>query len=185
MNKIILGLTGPIAVGKEVTKKYLIEKYQAKDCKFSTPLRDVLNRISVPVSRENMQKLSTILRAGFGEDLLAKIIAEDSKNLESEFVVIDGVRRPTDISYLEELPNFFLIKIEADSKLRYDRMVKRNENPGDDNKTYEEFLKDHESEADSLVPVVMKKAKFSIDNNSSLEDLYRQVDEILEKIKHS
>lgn len=185
MNKIILGLTGPIAAGKEVVKKYLIEKYQAKDCKFSTPLRDVLNRISIPVSRENMQKLSTILRTGFGEDLLAKIIAEDSKNLESEIVVVDGVRRPTDISYLEELPNFFLIKIEADSELRYERMVKRNENPGDSNKTYENFLKDHESEADSLVPVVMKKAKFSIDNNSSLEDLYRQVDEILEKIKHS
>ena len=67
--KIILGLVGSLASGKETTKKYLAENYKAEDCKFSSILRDVLNRLTVPVSRENMQNLSTILRANFGENL--------------------------------------------------------------------------------------------------------------------
>lgn len=184
MDKIILGLVGPIACGKEITKKYLINKYGAKDCKFSSSLRDVLNRIGIPTSRENMQRLSTILRENFGEDLLSKIIATDSKNLDSSVVVIDGVRRPTDIKDLSELPNFFLVKIDADPKIRYERMKARNENPGDENKSYDDFIKDHESEADSLVPIIMKEAAYGIENNGSIDDLYKQIDEIIEKIKH-
>jgi dephospho-CoA kinase len=184
MEKIIFGLVGPIASGKEVTKKYLIDKYNAKDCKFSSSLRDVLNRIGVPTSRENMQRLSTILRENFGEDLLSKIIATDSRDLDAPFVVIDGVRRPTDIKDLRELPNFFLVKIDAYPELRYERMKARNENPGDENKSYENFIKDHESEADSLVPIIMKESSYSIENNGSIDDLYKQIDEIIEKIKH-
>jgi len=182
MNKIILGLVGPLASGKEVTKRYLVDKYNAKDCKFSTILRDVLNRINVPISRDTLQRVSTVLRANFGEDLLAKAIASDASSLDSEIVVIDGVRRPTDIEHLVRLPNFFLIKIDADPELRYKRLVERNENEGDDKKTFDQFLKDHKSEADSLVPQVMLTAKYSIDNNGSLNDLYKQIDGIVEKL---
>lgn len=182
MNKIIIGLVGTIASGKETVKKYIVKKYGAKDCKFSTILRDVLNRAAIPVSRENLQKLSTVLRANFGEDLLAKAIAVDASTLDADIVVIDGVRRPTDIEHLNKLPNFFLIKIDANPQLRYERLVARNENEGDDKKTFEQFTKDHEAEADMLVPVVMATAKYSVDNNGTLEDLYKQVDEIVEKL---
>lgn len=180
MSKIILGLVGPIASGKEETKKYLVEKYKAKDCRFSTILRDVLDRISIPVRRENMQKISTVLRANFGEDLLAKVIANDASKFDADIVVIDGVRRPTDIEHLVVLPNFFLIKIDANEKLRYERLIKRNENPGDSEKTFDQFINDHNSEADSLVPVVMATAKYSIDNNGTIEELHLQIDKIIE-----
>lgn len=182
MSKIIIGLVGPLASGKETVKKYLVEKYKAKDCRFSTILRDILNRVTIPISRENLQKLSTVLRVNFGEDLLAKAIAMDAAKFDSEIVVIDGVRRPTDIEHLTKLPNFFLVKINTDPKLRYERLIKRNENEGDDKKTYEEFLKDHEAEADRLVPVVMATAKHSIDNSGSFGDLYKQVDELIKRL---
>ncbi len=182
MNKIIFGLVGTLASGKEETKKYLVSKYNAQDCRFSTILREVLNRAAIPVSRENLQKISTVLRSNFGEDLLAKAIAVDASKLNADIVVIDGVRRPTDIEHLNKLPNFFLIKIDADPRVRYDRSVIRNENEGDDKKTFEEFINDHESEADSLIPVVMKEAKYSIDNNGTKEDLYKQIDNIVEEL---
>jgi dephospho-CoA kinase len=179
MAKIILGLVGQIASGKEVTKKYISEKYGAKDCKFSTSLRDVLNRIEVPISRENLQRLSTILRENFGEDLLAKIIAADASKLDTDVVVIDGVRRMGDIQYLKELPNFYLIAVVADPKVRYDRLIVRNENEGDNKKTFEEFLKDQESEADREIPEVIKIAKKIINNDGLLDGLYHQIDEIM------
>lgn len=182
MSKIIFGLVGQLASGKEETKKYLVNNYKAQDCRFSTSLRDVLNRVAIPVTRENLQKISTILRANFGEDLLAKAIANDASKLDADVVVIDGVRRPTDIEHLNKLPNFYLVKIEADPKIRYERNLSRNENEGDDKKTFEEFINDHNSEADSLIPIVMEQAKYSIDNNGTFEDLYKQIDDMVEKL---
>ena len=181
MSKIIIGLVGSLASGKETTKKYLAEKYNAKDCRFSTILRDVLLRVDVPNSRENLQKISTVLRANFGENLLAKAIAMDASKLDADIVVIDGVRRFTDIEHLNKLSNFILVKIDADPKERFRRMKMRNENAGDDKKTFEQFLEDHNAEADKQIPEVMKTAKYSIDNSGTLEDLYKQIDEILKK----
>jgi dephospho-CoA kinase len=182
MNKKIIALTGPIASGKDATKKYLEEKYGAKSVKFSQILRDVLNRVNVPLERENLQLLSTVLRQNFGEDLLARNIAEDAKRLDSQIVILDGVRRLADIEHAKKLEGFVLVKIEADSKLRYERAVLRNENVGDSEKTFEQFLKDHESEADKEVPIVMEQAAVSLDNNGTLEDLHAQIDELLENI---
>lgn len=183
MSKVIIGLVGTLASGKETTKKYLAEKYGAKDCRFSSILRDVLTRLTIPNSRENLQKISTVLRANFGEDLLASAIAADASKLDADIVVIDGVRRFTDIEHLKDLPNFVLVKIDANPKLRYERMKLRNENVGDDKKTFEEFLKDHEAEADKQIPEVMKTAKYSIDNSGSFEELYYQIDGIIANAK--
>lgn len=180
--KIIIGLVGSLASGKETTKKYLAEKYNAKDCRFSSILRDVLSRLTIPNSRENLQKISTVLRANFGEDLLASAIAVDAAKLDADVVVIDGVRRFTDIEHLKDLPNFVLVKIDADPKLRYERMKLRNENVGDDKKTFEEFMQDHEAEADKQIPEVMKTAKYSIDNSGTFEDLYKQIDILISKL---
>ena len=83
-NKIILGLVGPLASGKETVKKYLVEKYGAQDCRFSSILRDVLTRIAVPITRENIQKVSTVLRANFGESLLAQAIANDASKFNAD-----------------------------------------------------------------------------------------------------
>ena len=181
MAKIIIGLVGHIACGKEAVKKYIVEKYHAKDCRFSTSLRDVVHRLDIPESRENLQKLSTALRTGFGEDILAKVIAFDASKLDSDIVIIDGVRRMADIKYLKELPNFYLVKIIADAKVRYERVRSRNENAGDKDKTFEQFLADEQNETEKEIPVVMDFAKIAIDNNSSLKDLYKQTDSIISK----
>src|SRR3989344_693014 len=183
MAKVILGLVGPLASGKDTVKKYLESKYKAENCRFSTILRDVLNRIEVLVERENLQQLSTILRQNFGEDVLAKVIAGDVTKMKGDIVVVNGVRRMADIKYLNELPNFYLTTVDADPKIRYERLVKRNENVGDDRKTYKQFLKDHEAEADREVPIAIKHAKYKINNDSSLADLYKQIDDLVAKLK--
>jgi dephospho-CoA kinase len=179
MNKIILGFVGQIASGKDASKKYLAEKYGAESCRFSTVLRDVLNRIGIENSRENMQKISTCLRQNFGEDLLANTITHDASNLQSDIVIVDGVRRMTDITHLKTLPNFFLVKIEASPEIRYERMKIRNENIGDADKSFTDFLKDHEAEADKEIPIVMSNAKYSLNNNGSFEELYEQLDTLI------
>ena len=119
VNKIILGFVGPLASGKGTICQYLKEKHGASVFRFSTMLRDVLNRLYLEISRDNMQNLSSALRQTFGDDLLASVIANDVKNEKNEFIVIDGVRREPDIKYLKDFPNFYLIEIKADQKINW------------------------------------------------------------------
>lgn len=179
MAKIILGLVGELAAGKGTAAKYLTEKYGASAHRFSTMLRDVLNRLYLEISRKNMQRLSTILRQNFGEDLLAKVIAKDVEADSHQIVVVDGVRRFADIKYLRQIKGFILARVTTDVKTRYERLLARGENEDDKNKTFEQFVADHKKEADLEIPEVMKEADLEIDNNGSLEDLYRQLDKIV------
>lgn len=178
-NKIILGLTGEIASGKGTVAKYLGEKYSATSHRFSTPLRDLLNRLYLEINRKNMQDISTVLRAHFGQNLLAKVITEDVKNDKNKVVVVDGIRRPADIEYLRELPEFKLLYITADPKIRYERLVKRGENEDDKNKTFEQFQKDHEAETELEISKIGQTADYKIDNSGNLEELFAQIDKIV------
>lgn len=181
MAKLILGLTGPIASGKGTIKKYLVEKYGAKECRFSTPLRDILARLDLEVSRDSLVRLSTSLRQTFGEDTLAKAIAADAAKLDADIVVVDGVRRMADIVYLSKLPGFVLASVDADAKVRYERMKLRNENKGDDAKTFEDFLADHQRETELTIPEVMSHATFAFENSGSMEKLFEQADKVVAK----
>jgi dephospho-CoA kinase len=182
MKKIIIGLVGPISSGKGVTKKYLETKYKAKHCKFSTPLRDILIRLRLDISRDNMIDLSTMLRERYGQDLFAKVIASDASKLDADIVVVDGVRRLEDVEHLSALPYFSLVKVDADPKIRYERMKLRNENLGDAEKTFGEFMEDHERETEATIPEVMEKAEYSLNNDGGLEELHKQIDDLILKI---
>lgn len=180
--KIVIGLTGQIACGKGVIKKFLISEYQASDYRFSTILRDVLIRLHVEQSRANIQKMSTLLRQTFGEDILANVMSKDIKNDDHHFIVIDGIRRLADIKHLREIPGFFLVSVEASEELRHQRVIERNENPGDDKKTFNDFLKDQNEESEAEIPKTMATADYVIDNNGSWDYLWSQIHDLVKKI---
>ncbi|MDI3496468.1 MAG: hypothetical protein PWQ35_489 [Patescibacteria group bacterium] len=184
MSQLIIALVGPQASGKEVVKKYLIKKYQAESYKFSQVLRDILQRLYLPQTRENLQNLSFDLRNRFGQDLLANVISIDAQNSNRPLLVIDGVRRLSDITSLKKLNNFKLISLEVETQIRYQRLCARNENEGDKDKTFAQFLEDDNRESEKTIPEVANTADFKIDNNSDLENLYQQIDLIMAKINH-
>lgn len=180
MPKLILGFTGKLASGKAVCQNYLNDKYNSDSFRFSTALRDVLDRLYIPISRTNLQDLSLALRHTFGSNILAEVISEDAKNSQKDIVVIDGIRRLDDISKLKNLPGFKLISIDANPQLRYERMKKRNENKGDSEKSYAQFEEDGQREAELQIPEVMAQADFHLDNNGDLKQLYQGIDRIIE-----
>jgi len=182
--KIIIGLVGQMSSGKGTIAEYIEKKYNAKTYKFSSILRDVLKRLHQEISRENMQNTSTALRQALGEDLLALVISKDVSSEKSSVIVVDGIRRMADIKYLEKLDNFYLTKIEANSETRYKRLVKREENIGDKDKTYKEFLKEQNNESDAEIPIVMEEANLKLDNDEDFEYLYKQIDEIINNINN-
>lgn len=177
--KIILGFTGLIASGKGTAAKYLKEKYNAEIFRFSTMLRDVLDRLYLEQSRKNMSDISRVLREHFGQDLMAKVMAKDVESSSFQLIVIDGIRRMDDVKSLRELPNFKLVSIEAAMKTRYDRLVGRGENPDDKIKTWEEFEADHQLETELTILDTMKAADIIINNNSDLENFQKQLDQLV------
>jgi dephospho-CoA kinase len=183
MQKIILGLAGEIASGKGTATHYIKEKYNGSTHRFSTMLRDVLDRLYIEQTRESTSTLSTILRQNFGEDIMAKVIFHDVKNDSNMIVAIDGVRRKADIKYLKELPEFKLIYIEATMENRYERIHVRGENADDNQKTFEEFKHDHERETELQIKDLGSIADFVIDNNGTIEELFEQVDKIIGELK--
>ncbi|MDD5589589.1 MAG: AAA family ATPase [Candidatus Portnoybacteria bacterium] len=185
MPKLVFAFAGQIASGKGTATKYLVEKYGANSYRFSTMLRDILDRLYLDQSRENMQKLSTILRSNFGEDLFSKVIASDVKKDKKNIIAVDGARRPSDFAYLKKEASCKIIYIEADIEKRYERIIKRVENPDDRKKTFEQFKKDHKGEAELKIKDLKKEADYIIDNDSDQHHLYEQINGIIKKVNRN
>ncbi len=181
MTKIVVGIAGEIAAGKGTVAKYLIKKHKASTHRFSTALRDVAKRMYLEESRENLQKISTMMRENFSEDVLSIVIYKDVKNDDNQIVAIDGVRRMADIEFLKKIPDFKLAYIDTSMENRYERITKRGENVDDNNKTFEKFQKDNEHEAELQIKDLKDKADFVIDNNGTIEELYAQIDKIVQQ----
>jgi dephospho-CoA kinase len=184
-DKLIIGLVGQMASGKGTIAEFLKERYQADFFTFSTPLRDTLRRLHQEISRENMQNISIALRQLFGQDLLAKIIAKDVEASQSKITVIDGIRRFSDIEFLKNFSGFVLVAINADDKIRYERLIMRGQNNDDQKKTFEQFIADHQAEPELEIPKVMAEAKEEINNNGDLADLYAQIEKIILKYSNN
>ena len=180
-NKIILGLAGEMASGKGTIVEYIFKKYSGKTFRFSTILRDILKRLYLEEVRENLQKMSTILRENFSQDILSLATFQEIKNSEEKIITVDGIRRQTDMKFLKDFPGFKLVYIEADVKKRYGRISIRGENPDDNNKTFEQFKKELEQESEIQIRDLRKIADYIIDNNGSKEELYAQIDKIIKQ----
>jgi len=179
MKKIILGLTGEIASGKGTAVNYLIEKHGASSYRFSSIMRDVLDRLHLEHSRELLQRASSMLRENFGENIFARVIAQDIQGDKNPIIVVDGIRRPEDLEILRENPNFKLVFIEVSLEKRYERIIKRGENTDDKTKTLEEFKFDAQREAELTIAGLKERADFVLDNNGTPEELERQIEKLL------
>lgn len=182
LRKKIIAFTGQVASGKGTAAAFFIRKYGAKVFKFSTMLRDILDRLYLPQSRENMQEISMVLRERFGQDLLAKVIAHDVERAATPLVIVDGARRPEDIEHLKKLNGFTLIAVAASPEIRYKRLTSRGENADDAAKTWEQFLKEEGAETEVLIPRLMSEADFTVNNDGDQEQLYRQLEELYAKL---
>jgi dephospho-CoA kinase len=183
MKKIVLGIAGEIAGGKGTTAQYLVEKYGASTHKFSTALRDVAKRMYLEENRENLQKISTMMRENFDSNILSKVIFHDVENDACPVIAIDGVRRMADIEFLKKIPGFRLVYVDAGMEKRFERITGRGENSDDNGKTFEEFKKDNEREAERQIKDLKSKADFVMDNNGTLEELHAQIDNAIELCK--
>jgi len=181
--KYILGLVGEIASGKDTIAEYLVKNYGATTVSFSQPLRDIADRIFLAQNRNNLATLGKVLREAFGQDVLSKTIANEVKQAKSSIVVLPNVRLESDLKHLKDEPGFILVAVEADQKIRYQRLTKRRQNTDDASKTWEEFLADSQLETEIHIRDLAQRASHKIDNNHGFVSLFEQIEQLIEKLK--
>lgn len=122
------------------------------------------------------------MRSTYGADILERAAIHKAETLEIEYLLLDGVRRPSDIEHLKDLGGFILIYIDAPVELRYERVRSRAQNSGDDQKSYEEFLRDEQQESEQHIPLLQNIADHIIINSGSKEELHNSLDAIIKSI---
>lgn len=167
--------------GKGTVAKYIAEKYKGNYYRFSTMLRDILDRLHLEQSRANLPKLSVALREAFGEDIFDKVMIGDIEKDENEIIVVDGMRRLKDVESLRNIAGFKLIYVDAELENCYRRIVKRNQYVGDSEETLEQFKKEHQDEPETQIRALKDISDFAVENNGTLDELYAKVDEIIKK----
>ncbi len=181
MKKIIIGLTGEIGAGKDTFCDHIAKISQGPvfSLKFSDPLSEVLKVFFNEVSREDQQWLAIMLRERFGKDILAKAMLKKVNSIDKGIILLNGIRYWQEYDMMKDLGGT-MIYITADSKLRWQRLQKRGEKK-DDNVSYEKFLELEKSETESLIQEMGKEANYKIENNGSLEEFHKKVDELMGK----
>jgi len=182
MPKLIIGFVGQIACGKGTAADLLREQYGAGYYRFSAILGDLLARLSIEKTRDNLIKMSEATRKYFGEDVLAYAIEKDAVQAKEDIVIIDGIRRPGDIVVLEPLPIFKLVAIDVPPKLRYERMKGRGEKAGENQLTWEQFQEQENAPTEVTIPLVMERAWKTISNEGGREEFETKVHALMKEL---
>ena len=181
---IIIGITGTNGAGKGTIVEYLVEKKGFKHLSARAFLVEEIERRGLENSRDNMVMVANELRAKNGSSFVADELFK--RALESgQNCIIESLRTPGEVESLRNKGNFTLLAVDADPKLRYERIISRSSST--DNISFEKFLADEEREMESADPnkqnlkKCIEMADFVIENNGSLEDLNLKIEEILKK----
>lgn len=170
------------ASGKGTIADYLEKTYHAPKLRFSDALSIILQRLDVEKTRDNQIKLSEVLRETCGEDILSRAIQIGIEKHPSDLIVVDGVRREGDIATLKEVATFHLLGVDAEQRIRYERAKGRAEKSEEANQTFEAFQLLDQRSTEVTTRELMQRAEIIFNNNGSLEDLYRQVDQYINAI---
>ena len=150
-------------------------------------MRDELNFLGKKETRENLIEIGNKLRNTGGPGVLADKLA--SKLRSDCNHIVDSIRNPFEVESLREssrIGKFFLISVDADAKLRYERLSLRGRIGDSD--TWEKFLEQEQKEDNNDDPnkqqlsKTMKLADFEIDNSGTLENLKIQVNKIISEL---
>jgi dephospho-CoA kinase len=183
--KWVYGLTGPHGAGKNAVVEYFRDKgfrhFSAREFLF----KEIDSRGLVR-DRDSLHRISNLLRelhgphyVGFSLYLLAHKVLENC--------VIESIYTVEEIMMIKKVARewgdmFALIAIDADPRIRYERLFARKSET--DNITFEQFSEKEQRELQSDDPAkhnllaCRELADIKIMNNGTLEDLHQQLKDI-------
>jgi dCMP deaminase len=177
---MIIGLTGRNASGKTEVCKYLISR--GFEChSLSDEIREEIRGRGQDITRERLILVGNELRSRSGPGALAERIL--ARLGQDRNYVVDSIRNPAEVEVLRRRKDFTLLAVEADPEVRFERSRQRGREGAA--ATADRFTVEEARELASDNPAAQqllatqRLADFCVANNGSIEDLHRQLAEIL------
>ena len=181
---LIIGITGSLGAGKGTIVEYLISQKNFKHYSVSGYLVGELEKQKRASDRDGLREIANEIRTKFGPDYITRILFEKAKK-EGKNAVIESVRNPKEAEFIKSRGGC-LFAVDADQKTRFKRI--RSRGTSKDSVTFKEFKIQEEKESKTKDPNVQNLPKcilmsdYKFDNNGSIEDLYDQVEKVIQKI---
>jgi dephospho-CoA kinase len=184
--RIIIGFTGTNCAGKGTVAEYL-KKKSFVYFSLSDIIREEAIKKGMDHSRESLVKVGNELREKYGASVLGMLTAKKIIASKEIKFIVDSIRNPSEIEELRKLFGFYLIAVDADVSLRYERSKIRGRN--ENSTSVEEFIAQENKEKSSdakgqQLHNCIAMADFLIENNTGFEELYLKIDDVLEMIAH-
>ncbi len=177
----VIGIIGQKAAGKTTIADYIAEKTGAKIHRYAEILDDVLNVLHLPITNINEIKL-VALRNVFGENTLPKALRKKIMAEEAPFVIITGIRFENELNDVRSYHGSKLLYVESDIQLRFERQRERNQKADDTSMSFDQFVSLEADATEKQVKKLGEKADYKITNNGSEQELFSQIDGILQQI---
>lgn len=139
-------------------------------------VREETARRSLPPTDENVGGTGTRLRMEEGMDAVARRCLPKILSLNSDVIVIDGIRNMEEIIYFKEQfgSDFKLIAIHAPVALRFERVKKRARS--DDMSSIKELNRRDEREKSWGLERAIEMADITITNDDSIEKFHKEIE---------
>lgn len=183
---IIIGITGTLGAGKGTVVNYLVKEKGFKHFSVRAYLTREIEKRGMPVNRDTMVAMANGLRAKHSPSFIIEELFGEAAEL-SQNCIIESIRTPGEILALRGKAGFFLLAVDADPRIRYNRIRKRNSET--DNVSFNTFVNNEQREMHSTDPnkqnlaECIKQADFVINNDGNLAQLHKKTEAFLEFIK--
>lgn len=184
MNRIVIGLVGPMVSGKGDIGKYLSDHgfiYQS----LSDRCREEADLRGLPRERHILQDIGNDLRKTYGLHVLAERTVQMLEGIESH-IVIDAIRNPGEVIFLREQLGAVILGIDAPIEKRIEWGIERGVSRGEDPSTIEEMIKSIKRDLGEGEPIEGQQVEKSlamadliIINDDTREALIEKLNEVL------
>lgn len=176
----VIGVTGRVGSGKTTVVSRLLEKLpSAERIATSDTLRETLTRLELPITRENLLKLSKALRNSFGDSVTLRVLSKKMHDSDARTVVIDGVRSLELVELIRTYTHSLIVFVESSEELRYTRITERSEKTDERSISREAFQKLDRLGFQRNLDEIRKHADIIIDNNASHAQVLKEIDRII------
>lgn len=182
---IIIGITGTIGAGKGTIVEYLITHYNFTHFSVRQYLIDEALKRNMPLNRDTYVTIANDLRSSHSPSFIIDELYKQAKELKVN-AIIESIRTPGEIESLRKTDHFILFAIDAQPQTRYQRISERKSET--DAISFETFMQNEQREMTSNDPnkqnlsYCIQQADYKFLNEGSREDLYINIDKVMQKI---